>query len=255
MRALRVAIQFLSRLPVAGPSDWRDDDLARALPFFPVVGAGIGLTLGACYAGASALGLPRLAAATLALVVLGPLLTGALHEDGLADTADGLLGGRDRASRLRIMRDSSIGAYGAVALAALLLLRVSLVASMGAVAALAALGLAHGLGRLATVVLMARLPYARDNEEGPGGPMIQHLKPSHLRWAVALGLGLTLGVVPLLQVGALAGVVVASLLLMGLARRARRDLGGVTGDVLGAACTLVEIGVLLAVSVPVSGAG
>lgn len=255
MRALRVALQFLTRLPVAGPEDWRDEDLARALPAFPVVGTCIGLALGASHTGLAALGLPPLAAATLALAVLGPLLTGALHEDGLADTADGLLGGRDRAARLRILRDSNIGAYGAVALAGALLLRVSLVASLAPLVALAALGLAHGLGRLATVVLMARLPYARETDEGPGGPMIQHLRPTDLRRALAMGGLLVLCAAPVLQGAALAGLLGGGLLLVGLARRAQRDLGGVTGDLLGAACVLVELAVLLAASVPALGPG
>jgi adenosylcobinamide-GDP ribazoletransferase len=194
-----------------------------------------------------------LAAATLAVVVVGPLLTGALHEDGLADTADGLFGGRDRAARLKILRDSNIGTYGALALAGALLLRVSLVASLAPLAALAALGLAHGLGRLATVVLMARLPYARETDEGPGAPMIQHLRPQDLRWAIAVGVLLTLGATLVLHTAAPAGVLGAALLLAGLARRARQDLGGVTGDVLGASCVLVEIGVLLAASIAALG--
>ena len=247
MRALRVALQFLTRLPVAGPPDWRDDDLARAVPLFPVVGALIGLAIGVSYLGGLALGLPPLAAATLGLVFVGPLLTGGLHEDGLADTADGLLGGRDRAARLRILRDSSIGAYGALALVGALFLRVSLVAELSGAAVLAALALAHGLGRLATVVLMARLPYARDSAEGPGGPMIAHLRP--IDRGLALVTGVVVTVLSAVVVGWSAGVAVvgAMAILAGLAWRARRDVGGVTGDILGAACMLVELWVLVVV--------
>ncbi len=253
MRALRVALQFLTRLPVAGPDDWRDDDLARAVHLFPVVGALLGLAIGGTHLAALALGLPPLAAATLGLVFVGPLLTGALHEDGLADTADGLLGGRDRAARLRIMRDSTIGAYGALALMGALLLRVALGASLAGGAALAALALAHALGRLATVVLMARLPYARDTAEGPGGPMIAHLRAWDRGRALAMGLGVTALAAPVLGWSAAVALVGSAVLLAGLARWTQRSVGGVTGDVLGAACVLVELWVLLVCCIPVLG--
>src|SRR5258708_2854655 len=126
---LRVAGAFLTRLPMPHPDGPILPNFARAHRAFPVVGALIGAVTGFTYLGLHAIGLPSLAAAALALGA-SALLTGALHEDGLADMADGFGGGRDKAGKLEIMRDSRLGTYGALAL------MVSFVAKLSALAAL-----------------------------------------------------------------------------------------------------------------------
>lgn len=241
MRGLGATLQFLTRLPVPWPREHREDELARALPWFPAVGALVGLLLGLGGWWLTRAGLPVGPAAVLTGVVAGPMLTGALHEDGLADTADGLWGGRDRAAALRILRDSRVGAYGVVALVAALLTRAACLEALPPASWPAALAVGHCLGRLASVWLMATLPYAREEAPGLGGSMVAGLRSLHLGLASAVGVG----VVILAPPPGLAALGLATLLLALLRGWYRRKLGGVTGDLLGAACVLVEIGTLL----------
>lgn len=259
------ALAFLTRVPVPAR---RDVDLARAAWAFPVVGALVGAVVGGVAVGAATV-LPLLVAAVLA-VLAEVLLTGALHLDGLADCADGC-GGWDQESRLRIMKDSSVGVYGVAAVVLVLLLRVALVHGV-----LLALGVGlpgtRGAGGWVVVVLTAAvwaisragmlplagwLPYAR--AEGTGRSFVAGLTGPR----VVAGLG----VAALALVGS---VVAATLALPGLPGMAlgaavllasllnplvcwtwaRRLLGGVTGDVLGATAelgTLVGLVAVLAV--------
>src|ERR1041384_6399585 len=143
---LRIAIAFLTRIPMPHPEGAQPATFVRAHRAFPLVGAAIGLAVGLVYLGLLAIGLPNFAAAALALGA-SALVTGALHEDGLADMADGFGGGRDRAAKLEIMRDSRLGTYGAM------ILLVSFVAKVAALAALVdavivpSLVAAHALAR------------------------------------------------------------------------------------------------------------
>ncbi|MFN5713624.1 MAG: adenosylcobinamide-GDP ribazoletransferase, partial [Bradyrhizobium sp.] len=126
---LRIAIAFLTRLPMPHPDGARPESFARAQRLFPLVGAGIGAAVGLFCLLLRSIGVPDLAAAALTLGGAA-LLTGALHEDGLADVADGFGGGRDVAAKLEIMRDSRLGTYGALALV------VSFASKLAALAAL-----------------------------------------------------------------------------------------------------------------------
>src|SRR3989440_12105867 len=143
---LRTAVAFLTRLPMPHPDGAKPANFVRAHRMFPVVGAGIGAAVGLLYLGMRAMGLPDLGAAALALGA-SAILTGALHEDGLADVADGFGGGRGRAAELEIMLDSRLGTYGA------LILMVSFVAKVSALAMISDAGLvpsliaAHALAR------------------------------------------------------------------------------------------------------------
>ena len=163
MRDLAAAVTFLTRLrlrsPVRGAAD-----LAPAVPWFPVVGGLIGLAVGAVHVGAAAL-MPPLMAAAIA-VMAGLLLTGALHEDGLADTADGIGGGWSAEERLEIMRDPRHGTYGVLALIASVGVRTVALSFLGGWGAVAGLMAAHALSRSATGVLLAAVPPA--TEEGLG---------------------------------------------------------------------------------------
>ena len=238
MKGLRGAVSFLTRVPVGGGVlDARE--LAGSVPWFPVVGAGVGLAEAGVYGGARVL-LPPLVAASLA-VIAGIGLTGAFHEDGLGDTADAFAGGTDRDSTVRILKDPRLGTFGVLAVAASLLLRVAAVAALAPVAALAALPAAGALSRAAAVAAMTALPAAADT--GLGASYARALsRPRALAGAAA---GLVVAVA-LLGVAALWAAAAAGVAAALLGRLAVRRLGGVTGDVLGAIQQAGEVLVLLA---------
>src|SRR5579859_6137814 len=153
----RSAVAFLTILPVADPSGAAGERLGRA--YFPAVGAALGFGAGVALLLVSPFVAP-LAGAVAALAVLAGV-TGGLHLDGLADTADGLLGGRDRERRLEIMRDPRVGSFGAIALVLVLLMDVAALASITPARALLGLVVAGALSRWAMLWLVALLPYAR----------------------------------------------------------------------------------------------
>ncbi|HEV3462994.1 MAG TPA: adenosylcobinamide-GDP ribazoletransferase [Actinomycetota bacterium] len=231
------AVSFLTRVPT-GAGARRPEELASFVPWFPVVGAGVGLAVAAAYAGASQL-LPPLPAASLA-VVAGVGLTGAFHEDGLGDTADALMGHHDRDGTVRILKDPRLGTFGVLAVAASLLLRAGAVAALTPAAALAALPAAHALSRAAAVATMTALPAAADT--GLGASYALALSRRRALAGVAAGLAAALA---LLGLPALLAAGAAGLAAAALGRLAVRRIGGVTGDVLGAVQQLAEILALL----------
>lgn len=242
--ALRAAVGFLTRIP-AGSAPIAGPALDRAGAWFPLVGALVGgIGLAVWWAADTLAGsLVAAVAAVLATVIV----TGALHEDGLADTADGLWGGATRERRLEIMRDSRLGTYGALALAGDLLLRVALLASAGAgssgFADVARILLAgHVAGRAAPLVLVAWLPPARTDGQG--------LRLGRLGVVDSVAAALSVLLVAVLVAGRWAPVVLAAALVpvLGLRRAARRRVGGVTGDVLGAGVALTNLAVAFAVA-------
>lgn len=240
LSGLLAAITFLTRLPV-GRRQADSADIGRALAWFPLVGALVGL-VGAGTYGVLYPWLPSLLSAVVA-VTLGVVLTGALHEDGLADTFDGLGTGASGAEALTIMRDSRIGTYGVSALVISLLGRIVAVASLTPAGAVAGLVGAHTLGRLAAVVSMSVTPPARN--DGLGRSWMSVGTRGEVWSAVASG-----AVLALLAVGWLAVVSLGIVALVVLAIRAItiRRIGGVTGDVLGACEQTVEILVLMLVA-------
>ena len=154
---LKTGLAYLTRLPVRAPSP-AGEELIRASWTFPVIGAGIGAFGAIAYWLALALGLPPFIGATLA-VAATLLLTGALHEDGLADTADGFGADASRERTLAIMRDSQIGTYGAIALVLSLLLRAS---ALGSIAD----------ASLVVAALIAALGSLRPHEAAPAAPKV-----------------------------------------------------------------------------------
>jgi adenosylcobinamide-GDP ribazoletransferase len=237
---LVAAVIFLTRLPVRWPGPFPNGLFTRCYRAFPLVGAAIGLAGGAVFALAAFAGLPPTLAALLA-VASQVLLTGALHEDGLADVADGFGGGRDPAAKLGIMRDSRIGGYGALALVLAVLARVLALAALSGPAAVAGALTAAGAGsRAAMPALMLRLePARRDGLAAAGGA------PPAGRTLGGVGLAALIAV---LALGFIDGLIVvtagaAATVLFGWL--ARRQIGGYTGDVLGAAQQIVEIVMLL----------
>ena len=240
-RAAVAALAFLTVVPVGRRIALDGADVARATPVLPLVGALLGAVAGSvAWLLGAALG-P--AAAVLAVTVLA-VSTGALHLDGLADSADGF-GGRTVADRLRIMRDHAVGAYGVVALVLALLAKTAAAASLAGQGDVMAAWVAAGaLSRSAGPALAAALPYAH-RTAGSGSVLHGRRVTGRAAAAGTVAVAVTVAVV-----GSLATVAVAAALavtvLVGLS--ARRILGGVTGDVLGAATELSEIAVLLAVA-------
>jgi adenosylcobinamide-GDP ribazoletransferase len=237
---LHAAAAFLTRLPLGSATPADGAVIAHAAWAFPIIGAGIGLAGAAVAAFAHKFGLPPWPAAALA-VVATLLLTGCLHEDGLADTADGFGGGSARERKLEIMRDSRIGAYGVCALVLSLLLRVGALASLADTAAMAwALIAAHGAARTAMVVFMALVPPARSDglSFGAGSPPRESALVAGVLGLLLLAV--CLGPMPALLAAILLAAIVA---LMG--RLSLAQIGGQTGDVLGAVEQVSEIAILL----------
>jgi adenosylcobinamide-GDP ribazoletransferase len=239
LASLHLAASFLTRVPLP-PPPYVEGGLARAMAAFPLVGAAIGACAGLVWLGADRL-LPPLPAAGLAMLA-GMVLTGALHEDGLADFADGLgaRGGRER--RLEVMRDSRTGAYGALALGFSVLLRVAaLAAAPSGLAGLGALVAAGALSRASMPAAMQVMGPARADGLGAAAGM-----PDASIAAAAVVVGLMAAIAGLGFTGALAAALAGTLAAALVVVLARRALGGFTGDVLGAVAQAVEIAVLLA---------
>ena len=240
---LALGLVFLTRLPIRLRGALPDDAVARSAWSFPLAGALVALAGAAAAIAADTLGLPPLASALLALAAT-MIMTGALHEDGLADTADGLGGGRTRERKLEIMKDSRIGSYGVLALIVGVGLRT---AALGALVQdtrlhlLGALVAAHAGSRALLPLLMRALPPVR-----PGGLAASVGVPSSLSSIAALVLGTAATFWGLGDRLGLIGFVAAAIGMVAVGALARRQLGGYTGDVLGAAQQVGEIILLLA---------
>ena len=205
---------------------------------WPVVGLAVALRAGAGGLLALGLGLPAGIAAGAVLLVQ-VMVTGALHEDGLADSADGLWGGSDKVLRLAIMQDSRIGTYGVLALGLVGGMRWQAVAVLLVAGGLWPLVAAAALSRAAMAGVMAVLPPARD-----GGLARSVGQPGRLVALAGVGLALALAV---LSVGlaALPAAVAALLAASVVAKLAKARIGGQTGDILGATQQVSELAVLL----------
>jgi adenosylcobinamide-GDP ribazoletransferase len=231
------AAGFLTRLPVPGWVGWAEDRMLRASRYFAAVGALVGLGGGLVWWLAGQIA-PAAVAAGLALAAM-MLLTGALHEDGLADCADGLGGGKTGPQALEIMRDSRVGSYGALALVFSVGLRWAALAALAPGWGVLALVLAGGIGRATMVPATALAAYAR--REGLGRSLAGGA--SGVEVAAALGTALVLGLI-----GGWAGLLALGLALAvagGFLLYMVRRVGGYTGDGLGAMAQLGEIAVMV----------
>jgi len=237
-RPVAAAVTFLTRVPLGRRVQVSPEDLNRSAWLLPVVGGVVGGASG-LLADVVADWLPVLAAGGLA-VAASALLTGAMHLDALADTADAL-GATTRERALEIMRDPSIGAFGATALAVACVLDAALLGALAQTDDAALVGLAAGaLGRAAMLPLALALPYARAGEGQ--GRFLAEIGPGPVAVGVAAGLLLAL---PAREAGlwALAAAAITTVLP---AELARRRFGGVTGDVLGATAKIGETAALVA---------
>lgn len=237
---LRTGLAFLTRLPLVPAVAASGTDISRASWTFPVIGTGIGALGAIVYAIGHGFSLPPLVCATLA-VMSTLVLTGALHEDGLADTADGFGGGTTQERKLEIMRDSRIGTYGASALILSMVLRVGAIASLGEPAlAAAALIAANAGARAALPVFMRGVERAR-----PDGLAAEAGAPPQSSAGIALLIGLAIVWLCLGFGAMLLALVLGGALLFAMAWLSTNQVGGQTGDVLGAVEQACEILILL----------
>jgi adenosylcobinamide-GDP ribazoletransferase len=233
---LLVAFQFLTRLPISRIS-YQPDSLSRSAKFFPVVG----LAIGVCASLLQSILAPHLNRALVALLVLTffVLITGGLHEDGLADAADAFGGGWDRQQILTIMRDSRIGSFGALALVLSVLARLLLLSDLPVNRFMAFVVSAHVLCRWTTLPLSYFLPSARESD-GQGARIAQKISTASLFVGTLLTLAIVLYLarreswIPIL-------VTLAITVSSGIYYF--RRIGGVTGDCFGATNQLTEIAV------------
>ena len=232
---MRDAIGLLTRLPMGGAAS-SEPALGGAVPFLPVVGAALGVVIAAVYATGSSV-LPDLVAATVAIGT-GMLLTGALHEDGLADMVDALgAGGPEEA--LRIMDDPVHGTFGVLALVVTSVIRISALAALSDASALAVLVGAHSLAR-ASSAWGLRLPAAKTR--GSGASFVEATGAGSVSSAFAIATVVGAVALGVWVIPALVACIACS---WAVYAAARKRFGGITGDVLGAAEQLSELAVLL----------
>lgn len=237
--AMLAAGIFLTRLPLPFAGRLTPELFGRSMGWFPLIGAALGLGAGLVFGLLGGFGVPSLVAAALVVALLA-VVTGGLHEDGLADTADGYGGGRDREHKLEIMHDSRVGVYGVLALVLSVAIKVAAIAALPSTwMAIKVLVVAGAMSRAAMVAQSHWQPPARSDGLSAtlGGPAPG---ATVLALALALGLGfLLIGAKALLVMGAVV------LVTWGLIRLAYHQVGGQTGDLLGATQQVTEILVLI----------
>jgi adenosylcobinamide-GDP ribazoletransferase len=240
IRLLLTAVQYFTRIRVPAWVGHAQEQLAGAVRYFPVVGLIVGAS-GAATLWLAAQVLPAPLPAILATVVT-VLMTGAIHEDGLADTCDGLGGGATRERALEIMKDPRIGAFGAIALILMLLLKISALSVMPVWTAMAALVSAHAFSRFCAVLVSFAGRYVGSAERSRAAPVVQRVTIGDVLIAAVFGLPALV----LCGRAAIIAVVVALVLLGLLFRWCVQRIGGYTGDTLGAAQQITETGFYVA---------
>jgi len=246
MKRFLAAIQFLTILPLPRGLCPDERALGGSLPFFPVVGLGIGAAVALIDRGLGSL-FPVGVTSVLAVILL-IAASGGLHLDGLADTADGFFSSRPRERILDIMRDSRTGPMGVAAIVCLVALKIALIASVAAPARAWVLLLTPVAGRCALLIHMALLPYVRP--EGLAGVFHRNRSPGHTFWALTflIAAGGLAGGIPGLVAGG-----VSFLFALFFTAYVRRRIGGLTGDTLGAACEWTELAPALVATAWLSG--
>lgn len=252
LRLFFIALQFFTRIPIPQRVGFHPEWLHHATQYFPAVGIVVGVLTAATHAGAAQLWPPVIA--VLLSTILGILLTGAFHEDGFADVCDGLGGGYTAERTLEIMKDSRVGAFGAIGIFLMLALKIATLACLPVWTAAAGLLAAHPVSRLISAVLIRFMSYAKN--EGKAKPLATRMNNGEFLIALVTGL---LPVFLLTISGALQWQAVlagCSLAVCGAAWMSRlfmRRLGGYTGDCLGAVQQVAEalfyLGLLSAIAV------
>jgi adenosylcobinamide-GDP ribazoletransferase len=241
------ALRFMTIVPVpssdaATPTDW----LSRCARYFPAVGIFIGLVSATVLLLAGAIWGPVIA--SLLAVAASMVVTGALHEDGLADTADGFGGGWSVEKRLAIMKDSRIGAYGALALALSVALRVTALTEMPLWSGAAALIAAHAAARITPAFVMNALPYAGDTAAMKVSYSDVPVSAHDIRFALIVVACALLPLAFTSIASVISGLLLGAIMAVAIVLWARKLIDGYTGDVLGATEQMFEIGFLLGVA-------
>lgn len=245
-RYFQLAVGFFTRLPVPALSDFQEAELNHAARYFPLVGLLIGL-IAAIVWWLAAFIFPA-SIAVLCSMAATIYLTGAFHEDGLADSADGLGGGMDRSRKLEIMQDSRLGSYGAIALIGILVFKFQALSALPVAMLPFALIAGHALSRLAAVYIMATMQYVRS--AGKSKPLATAPTREDLWYASAFGLWSWIGFAGLLWLNhsgiaclqfLLATAIPVALIGWWWRKLLLRHLQGYTGDTLGAMQQLTEV--------------
>jgi len=238
------ALTYFTRIPCSAWGKHSEQDLNHAAKYFPLVGVVVGSVAAAVFVLASWM-LPVSLAVLLSMVAT-LLLTGAFHEDGLSDAADGLGGGWDKEQILTIMKDSRIGNYGAAALFMTLLIKFQALSYIPAARIPAVLIVAHSVSRFASTLLAYTQSYVREN--GKAKPIVQSISGRELLVAALFGL------VPFVLLNPYFWWALLPMLLVWLwfSHKLKKLLGGYTGDCLGAMQQLCEVTFYLGVVACVS---
>lgn len=233
--------QFLTRIPIVSQSEWSVESFGRSVKFFPMIGGIIGLLLfGFVYIMQNFWGSKvPIHGIAIGVIVFEILLTGGLHCDGLMDTVDGVFSGRPRERMLEIMKDSRVGAFGAMAFSLLILVKYSLLMDIESVTLPLAVLVMPIVGRVAVVVGITLYPYARANGLGK-----VFYDCSHRQTLCVVGITGLLLLVPLGKVAMVSGVVGIAMTFV-ICQYVSGKLGGLTGDVYGAIIELTEIVALI----------
>lgn len=234
MQRILIALGFLTTVPVR-VKEITKDDLARSMVYFPLIGLFIGSILVLVNRGAI-LFFPPLVANLLIVITL-VILTGAFHLDGLADTLDGFYAGRTKEEILNIMRDSMIGVMGVTGIVLVLLAKWAGLSEMSPLVKDGALLLAPTLGRCSVVLAAFLSPYARETE-GTGKPFAHQVKASEFCIAALFTLIASL---TLFKISGLILFLIVVLIVVGFTKKAKKKIGGMTGDLFGFLCETVEV--------------
>ena len=239
LRLFLTALGFMTRIPCLNWVEYHASDLNHAARYFPLVGVVVGGVAALTFWLAAYVLPPHLAVMMSMAATI--LLTGAFHEDGLADTADGLGGGWDKEQILTIMKDSRIGSYGTVALIMALVMKFETLTSIRPTLMFGVLISGHALSRLGAVLVIYCQTYVRDS--GKAKPLAENITLGELAFAAVCGL-IPLAYLPLHFWVALIPVMVVWWVF---SRQLKRQLGGYTGDALGAMQQLCELAFYLGI--------
>lgn len=246
-RYFLLALGFFTRIPVPNFANFQESDLNHSTKYFSLIGIIVGL-FGATFFYAASLVFPHVIAVLISMAAT-IYLTGAFHEDGLADSADGIGGGWEREQILTIMQDSRLGTYGAVALFLMLIAKFQTLSHLNPILIPLVLIAGHALSRLWAVLLMATLTYTKP--AGKAKPLATQLSKQHMAIAAVFGLLPFFSIISLLMVSKHSPLIVIKFVLLALLPslivwlwwRAKlvKNLGGYTGDTLGATQQLTEL--------------
>jgi adenosylcobinamide-GDP ribazoletransferase len=247
IRLLLTAVQYFTRIRVPAWVGHEPERLTGAIRYFPAIGLIVGAS-GAAVMWLAALVLPSALPAILSTAVT-ILMTGAIHEDGLADTADGLGGGATRERALEIMKDPRIGVFGAIALILMLLLKIATLSLMPLWAAMTALVAAHAFSRFCAVLVIFKCRYVGSADRSRSAPVVERVRIGDVIVAAVFGLP----ALALCGPRVIVAIVVALVLLGLLTRWCVQRIGGYTGDTLGATQQVAEVSCYVALLSQMSG--